>query len=101
MMLDKLDAATRLYQTNEKCIAATRLGAKLLEKVILGMKIQDAFRWARQCESLTPGSVLRQSYDVSELSLICTIHLSIVRREGLPDGLRIIWPQWWQYAIFW
>lgn len=33
MMLDKLDAAVRIHQTNEKVIAAARLSARLLEKV--------------------------------------------------------------------
>ena len=46
MLLEKVDDAVRIHQTNEKVLHATRLAAKLLEKVILGSSIAEALEWA-------------------------------------------------------
>ena len=52
MMLDKLEAAVKIHQTNERVLSAARVFARLLERVVLGMKINDAFRYVRSIESL-------------------------------------------------
>jgi ADP-ribosylglycohydrolase len=53
MMLEKLDDAVRVHQTNEKVVHATRLVAKLLERVILGSSILDALRWAETSDQIS------------------------------------------------
>ena len=54
MMLEKLDDAVKVHQTNEKVLHATRLAAKLLEKVILGSSIPDALLWASTSNQTSP-----------------------------------------------
>eukprot|EP01035_Chromulina_nebulosa_P019563 gene19563-25463_t len=52
-MLDHLDEAISLHQTNEKVKNAAYLVAKLLEKVILGSSIKDALLWACKSDNIT------------------------------------------------
>jgi len=54
MMLEKLDDAVKVHQTNEKVLHASRLAAKLLEKVILGSSIPDALLWASTSNQTSP-----------------------------------------------
>lgn len=54
MMLEKVEDAVRVHQTNEKVLHATRLVSKLLEKVILGSSIVDALHWAASSDQTSP-----------------------------------------------
>ena len=52
-MLDKIEQAVRIHQSNEKIITAARLVARLLERVILGYSIADTMNWALKNESFS------------------------------------------------
>lgn len=53
MLIEKIDDAVRIHQTNEKVLHATRLAAKLLEKVILGSTIAEALEWAAKSDQVS------------------------------------------------
>ena len=46
-LMDKLDAAVRMHQTNVRVITAARFVARLLEKIVLGFSAAEALRWAK------------------------------------------------------
>lgn len=46
-MLEKLDIAVSIHQTNEKILLAARFVAKLLEKIVLGYSSAETLRWAK------------------------------------------------------
>jgi hypothetical protein len=52
-MLSKIEMAVRIHQSSERVIVSAKISARLLEKVILGMKIQEAFRWAMSADDVT------------------------------------------------
>ena len=53
MLMEKVDDAVRIHQTNEKVLHATRLAAKLLEKVILGSTVPEALEWATTSDQVS------------------------------------------------
>jgi hypothetical protein len=52
-LIEKVEAAVRIHQSNDKVLAAARLVAKILEKIILGSSAQEAFKWAKETTTIS------------------------------------------------
>jgi hypothetical protein len=74
-LLDRVEDAVRMFQTSETALAACRLAARLLERVVLGDSVVNTLRWALADGELPP----------AERAFLCVL-------EGIDGfgGLRVV-----------
>jgi hypothetical protein len=53
MLLSKLEEAVRIQQASDEVLHATRLAARLLEKVILGSTVIEALQWVKTADGIS------------------------------------------------
>ena len=51
-MIEIIEAAVRIHQSNEKVVSAAKLVARILEKIIFGLSAIEAIRWAKSSPTM-------------------------------------------------
>jgi hypothetical protein len=83
-LIEKIEAAVGIHQNNEKVLAAARLVARILEKIIFGSTASDALKWARETVTIP----MEDRAIISDIDEGCNLPFSVAAdRFGLNGQL--------------